>query len=166
MDKAGQLIPNFENEWVFLLLNFLFLIGLYFLLKYVYLIDENLNKRDATGHSWVGKPWPLYVGLTLGLLGFLYNVFSPHKLEFNLLSWELAEWIIFAVTFSAISGLIYESILHFGIKNGVFRITIYLALMSLYFYAGFISGLLLVTLLAIGILIFFFRYFKNLLILK
>ncbi|MFA5418856.1 MAG: hypothetical protein WC341_10400 [Bacteroidales bacterium] len=166
MDTTEQLIPNYENEWVFLLLNFLFLIGLYFLQKYVYLIDEYLNKRNANGDPWVGKPWPLYVGLALGLLGFLYNVLSPHKLNFNFLSWELAEWVLFGITFFAVSGLIYESIVHFGIKNGVFRITIYLVLMSLYFYAGFISGLLLVTLLAIVILFFFFRYFKNLLILK
>jgi len=166
MDTAGQLIPNFENEWVFLLVCFLFLIGLYFLQKYVYLIDEYLNKRNAIGQSWLGKPWPLYVGLALGLLGFLHNLFSLHKLNFNVLSWELAEWVLFAITFLAVSGLIYESMLHFEIKMGVFRITTYLILMALYFYAGFISGLLLVTLIAIGILIFFFRYFKNLLILK
>jgi 4-hydroxybenzoate polyprenyltransferase len=58
----------------------------------------------------------------------------------------------------------YESISHFGIKTGIIRSFVYIVLMSLCFYAGFIAGLFLVMIIAIGILIYFFRYFIKLFI--
>jgi len=54
----------------------------------------------------------------------------------------------------------------FGIQKGLIRGFIYLFLMAVFFYAGFVSGLLVVGLLALLVLIFFIKYFKKQLTIK
>lgn len=60
--------------------------------------------------------------------------------------------------------IFYESISNFGIKTGIIGSFVYVLLMLLYFYAGYIAGLFLVAVIAIFILIYFFRYFKKMFI--
>lgn len=166
LQDTTQLITNPNNEWTIILLMLLLLIGLYFLQKYMFLFDQKLVKTPDSKVQKPLKPWPLYAATLLGLLVFLYNVFSPHDLNFTDAAWSLFEGLIVICAGLTIVGLVTQSIMFFGIKHGILRAFIYLVLMTVYYYAGFVSGMLVIILLLIFILIFFIKYFKNLLTLK
>jgi len=91
---------------------------------------------------------------------FLYNVFSPTDLSFDISQWGI-EWLIFGIIIFSAIGIFYESIHFYGPKSGLIRSAVYVVLSLPYFYAGMASGFLLVTLLVLGLLVFFFRHWKK-----
>jgi len=155
-----------DNQWITILLAFLFLVGLFFIQKYLYLLDEKLLKSENSKPMKKQKPWPLWISILLGFSVFSYGVFSPEDINFFDKDWPFFQWIILILGVATIGGLFGQSLLLFGIQKGLIRSFIYLVLMAVFFYAGFISGLLVVGLLALLILIFFIKYFKNQLTIK
>ena len=143
----------------------LFLIALFFLQKYIFFVDRKMAQFSKKEVPEQRKPWSFLVALILGAFVFFYNVFSPSDLSFNIREWHI-EWIVFAVGLLTLAEIIRESINHFGTKAGLLRSVLYILLSLLYFYAGLISGYLIVSLLALGILFYFLRYWKRLLIPK
>lgn len=159
MDSTAIIQTNSGNEWIFLILSLLLLTGLYFVQKYIYKLDQILSAYSKSKEVLRKKPWPLYAGISLGFLVFLYSLFSPH--EIDLKSWGLFEILVFGLIILIVAGVLMESIRYLGLKPGLIRSLIYLVLTGICFYAGFISGLLFVSLLALAVLIYFFRYFKK-----
>lgn len=151
-----------STEWVSFLCSVFLLTGLFFLQKYVYLLDRKFSEYSKRTTLKERKPWALYAGMILGIFFFLYSMFSKNDFPFKLNLNNPFQLILFFVTLAVFAGVIYESITQFGIKTGTVRILVYVVLIALFFYAGFISGLFLITIFAIGILIYFFRYFKKL----
>ncbi len=165
-DTTNQMNEFAPNEWTTLLLSVLLLLGLYFLQKYLYLFDRKLLVNSASKKNTNLKPWPLWAGLLLGFSVFLHDVFSPDDLNFFSSNWSLFQWAILILCVATIGGLFVQSLLIFGTKKGLLRSFFYLILMIVYFYAGFISGLLVVGLLVLFVLLFFIKYFKNQLTIK
>lgn len=148
--------------WVNVLYSIFLFTGLFFLQKYFYLLDRKLNQSSKTESTWEGKPWPLFAGIGLGFLWFLYNFLSASDLSFDLEIKNPVKWSFIVLTFAGLAGIIYESIIHFDFKTGSIRILIYFVLVLLYFYAGFISGFFLVSAIAFVLVILVFRYFIKL----
>jgi len=165
-DTTNQLNEFATNEWTTLLLSVLLLAGLYFLQKYLYLFDRKLLVNSTSNQHPNLKPWPLWAGLLLGFSVFLHDVFSPNDFSFFRGDWSLFQWAILILCVATIGGLIVQSLFIFGTQKGLLRSFIYLALMMVYIYAGFISGLLVVGVLALFVLLFFIKYFKNQLTIK
>lgn len=166
MDTTNQLITSHSNEWTSILLGLLFLVGLYYLQRYLYKLDELLLKNEASKTIEKQKPWSLWIAILLGFSVFLYGVFSPNDLILIGSDWSIFLWMILILLVVTIVGLFVQSLMHFGTKKGLLRSFIYLVLITVYFYAGFISGLLVIGLIALFVLLFFFKYFKNLLTIK
>ncbi|MBN2614328.1 MAG: hypothetical protein JXR71_01425 [Bacteroidales bacterium] len=143
----------------------LFLLALFFLQKYIYLADRKIAQFTKKDGTELRKPWSFLVALLLGAFVFFYNVFSPDDLTFNIAEWHI-EWVVFAVGLFTLTGIIRESFKDFGPKAGLIRSVLYVLLTVLYFYAGLISGYLIVSLLALAVLFYFLRYWKKLLIPK
>jgi len=155
-----------QNEWTVYIVSFLLLIVLFFIQKYAYLIDEKLNLKANTNSLWVGKPWPLFLGILLGMYTLLYNVFSPYNMQINPFNWKAPEWIL-VTGFVLLTGILaYESYTHFGLKFGLIRFFIFLLLTIGFYIAGIYIGLLIVALLAIVMLVYFFRFWKNQMVIK
>lgn len=160
MDTINGIASASSHPWDIYLFTILLLIALYFVQKYMYIIDRKLaqaGNRELLEHR---KPWPLFVAILSGLLIFLYNVFSPNDLSFELSRWGM-EWFFFAIAIITLAGIVYESIHFFGLKSGLLRTAVYVILMLPYFYAGMISGFLLVTIFVLGILLYFIRHWKK-----
>ena len=155
-----------SNEWITILLSLLLLIGLYFLQKYLYLLDEKLLINEDAKTMERQRPWPLWIAILLGFTIFMYDVFSPRALNFYRGDWPSFQWMILILGLTAVGGCFGQSLLLLGIQKGLIRGFIYLFLMAVFFYAGFVSGLLVVGLLALLVLIFFIKYFKKQLTIK
>ncbi len=151
-----------QNEWLFILLSFLVLVALFFIQKYAYLLDRKLNQASKIESTWEGKPWPLFAGIGLGLFWFLYNMFSPNDLSLDFEMQNPVKWVFIVIILAGLAGVIYESLTHFSLRTGLIRTLIYYILVMLYFYAGFISGLFIVSVIALVLVILVFRYFINL----
>jgi hypothetical protein len=166
MDTTNQLITYHSNEWMSILLGLLFLVALYFLQKYLYLLDEKLLVNEDSKTVGKQKPWPLWIAILLGFSVFLYDVFSPNDLILFRGDWPVFQWMMLILSVVTIVGLFGQSLLLFGIQKGLIRGFIYLILMAVFFFAGFISGLLVIGLFILFVLLFFIKYFKNQLTIK
>jgi hypothetical protein len=142
------------------------LIGLFFVQKYVYLIDRKLNQAGHSNSDWEGKPWPLVAAISLGILTMLYNVFSPEDIKYNPSTWSWPEWLMVISVVLLFITLSFESMSHFGFKYGLLRFLIIGSLMVAFFVAGFFAGLLITAVLAMGGLIYFIRYWRKLMVIK
>jgi hypothetical protein len=152
------------KEWVSVLFYLFLFAGLFFIQKYIYILDQKLakySKRELVNNR---KPWALYTGIFLGVFSFLYFMFSDKEQATFIDFKNIWHVLFFIVTATIVITIFYESIRNFGMKAGTIRSIVYVILMALYFYAGFISGLYLITIIALGILIYFIRYFKKLFI--
>lgn len=166
MDTTQISSTIFDSGWTIYLIAFLVLLALYFVQKYAYLIDRKLNKLANNSASWEGSSWPLILGLTLGILTLLYNVFSPNDMQSNPVFWSWSEWLLLGCCCIGLIKLTIESVTHFGWKTGLVRLFI-LSLLSIgFFYAGLLAGLLISSLLAIGVLIYFFRNWRKIMLIK
>lgn len=81
-------------------------------------------------------------------------------------NWRWPEWalvVCFVILFAAMT---FESISHFGVRLGLIRLLIYGVLAALFFIAGFLMGLLIAAVIALGALIYFIWYWRKLLVIK
>lgn len=166
MDSTMVTDTFFDNGWGIYLLSFLILVALFFVQKYAHLIDRKLNQFSGNDSNWEGKPWPLILGLLLGVFVLLYNVFSPTDMQWNPADWHWAEWILLVGIFTGLIILTLESIQHFGWKTGIVRLIIFAALMWGFFYAGLLAGLLIAAVLAVVVLVYFFRNWRKTMVIK
>jgi hypothetical protein len=150
-----------QNGWTIYLVALLVLSALFFVQKYAYLIDRKLNQLSRSGSVWEGKPWPLLAALLLGLITYLYNVFSPNDMQQNPSNWGWPEWILLFFFGVMLGILSFESFSHFGKRMGLIRILIFVLLSAAFYVAGMLTGLLLVTVLALGILIYFINFWRK-----
>jgi len=166
MDTTTAIGTFFQNGWGIYLVSFLILVVLYFVQKYAYLIDRKLNQLAMKGSTWQGKPWPLFLGILLGMFTLLYNVFSPNDMQINPANRHWPEWGLVMGFLILLIVLAVESFSHFGRQFALIRILI-LGILSVGFYfAGLYAGLLIVLLLAFLILIYFFRFWYKRLVIK
>lgn len=161
MDSSETSSSFLQNGWTIYLFSFLVLITLFFVQKYAYLIDRKLNQLTKTDSVWEGKSWPLLTALLLGLLTYLYDVFSPNKMHQNPENWNWPEWLLI-FCFCVFLGLLsFESFSHFGKRMGLVRILIFVLLSAVFYFAGLLTGLLLVTVLALGLLFYFINFWRK-----
>ena len=166
MDTIESSGTFFQDGWSIYLITFLVLIALFFVQKYAFLLDRKLNRVSKTNSSWEGKPWPLLGALTLGFLTYLYDIFSPEKMNRNFFEWGWAEWLLVACLAILAGILAFESFNHFGKRFGLIRLLV-LGLIAVGFYfAGLLAGLLLVTILALGLLFYFIGFWRKRLAIK
>lgn len=149
-----------QNSWFFYLFSVVFLLVLYFIQKYLYLLDDKLT-GVTNSEIKKRKPWPLLTSLGIGVFWYLYNTFSPNKISFNFKPENHTKWVLTVFLLFCFLGMIYESFSKFGKKKGVVRILIYTILMAIYFYAGVFTGLLIATVIAILLLFFVFKFFRR-----
>ncbi len=163
MDTITSVANQYPNDWLAYLWPLLFLVGLVLLQKYIYLFDQKLAAISHVIPFHPKKPWSLYAAGALGLVVYMYNIFSSRDIQLNLNDWFTFKWLVLALAGVIVVGVVIESIVFFGGRTVLFRIVVYLFLMVIYFYAGFVFGLLLAAVLALLVLVYFIRYFKNLL---
>jgi len=166
MDITESSNSFFQDGWSIYLFTFLVLVALYFLQKYAFLLDRKLNQFSKSNSEWEGKPWPMLTALLLGLLTYLYNVFSPEKLNQNLFEWGWVEWLLTACLAILAGSMAFESIKHFGKRFGLIRLLVLITLAAAFYFAGLLTGLLLVTLLALGLLFYFIKFWRKQLAIK
>jgi len=151
----------FQNGWAIYLISFLMLVVLYFVQKYTYLIDRELNQLTKTGNVWEGKPWPMIVAILLGIFTLLYNVLSPNDIQSNPTNWHWPEWTLAAGFLVLLIALATESFYHFGKVPGLIRFLIFAGLSVGFYFAGLYAGLLIVLLLAFLMLAYFIRFWRK-----
>jgi len=150
-----------QNEWTIYLVSFLVLAALFFIQKYAYLIDRKLSKAQKIEPAWEGKPWALLAAILLGIFTLLYNVFSPDKMQQNPMNWHWAVWVIIFCFLLILVLLAAESISHFGTRLGLVRFGVLGALCVGFYFAGLLAGLLIVSILALLILIYFLNFWRK-----
>jgi hypothetical protein len=161
METDAQIIS--QNGWSIFLIALLALVVLFFIQKYIYLLDEKFGNTSSSETNWKGKPWPLFAALGTGLFLFAYNTFSPVDLTIDFKIQNSIKLLLIIISLAVIAGTAYESYLHFGPKNGTLRTLIYSALILLYFFTGLFTGYILMLIVALVVIIWFFMYFKKLL---
>lgn len=163
MDANTNIFGIQANEWTIYLLGVVIFVAMFFVQKYSYLVDRELNKKLSEKANWEGKPWPLISGFLLGFVVFVLGVFLPGDLSINTALWKWPEILIFVLALAIIVGLVIESFTHFGIAQGSLRIVIFALLAIAFFYAGLLTGLFLAAILALAIIIYFiFFWIKRL----
>lgn len=80
--------------------------------------------------------------------------------------WRWPEWVLVISVSLLFIVLAFESISHFGRKLGLLRVLIFSVLMAVFFVAGFFAGLFITAILAIGMLVYFIRYWQKLMVIK
>lgn len=161
MDST-QVADSFsQNGWSIYLISILVLIALFFIQKYAYLLDRKLSQLNENEPGWEGKPWVLWIAISLGLYTLLYNVFSPNDMQQNPVNWGLPEWALIVCFIALIVALSIESIAHFGRRWGLVRILVFGTLAVIFYLSGLLAGLLIVTLLALGILLYFINFWRK-----
>lgn len=166
MDSTAVSDSLFQNEWAIYLVSFLVLVALFFIQKYAYLIDRKLDEMEEKDTHWEGKPWPLLFGIILGMYTLIYNVFSPNDMQLNPVSWRWPEWLL-VICFIILFGLLtFESYSHFSSRQALIRILILGGLAIGFYFAGLLAGLLIVSILAIGLLFYFIRFWRKQLAIK
>lgn len=128
MELTEFSVSFFQNEWAFYLVYLLVLVLLFFVQKYAYMIDRKLNNLTKTTDNWEGKPWLLITAIVSGLLTYQYII------------------------------LVFESISHFGKKAGIVRMIILGLIATGFYFSGLLAGLLVVTLIALGLLFYYFIF--------
>ena len=159
MDTIENTNTFFESPWAIYILGIALFIALFFIQKYIHLLDRKLSSK--TNSTWEGTPWPLLSSLGLGFLLFLFEVFLPGELNLNPSLWNWPELTITVGVLSLLLALIFESIKNLGRKLGLIRSVIYLLICILYFYTGLLAGLFFAVLLAFAILIYFLFFWKK-----
>ena len=159
MDNSENTYSLIDNPWTIYIIGILLFIILFFIQKYIHLVDRKLSSKINS--QWEGTPWPLISSLGLGFLLFVFGVFLPDELSFNPSNWSWPEIIILIGVVSIISGLIIESINKLGQKLGVIRFVIYFLLSIIYFYTGLLAGLYFAVLLSLTILVYFIFFWKK-----
>ena len=161
METDSNILGIPTNEWTIYILGILIFVAMFFVQKYAYLVDRELNKKLNDEAGWEGKPWPLISGLLLGFIAFVLGVFLPGDLSINPALWKWSEVLIFVLALAIIVGLAIESFAHFGKALGGLRIAIFGLLVIAFFYAGLIAGLFLAAILALAIIIYFIFFWKK-----
>lgn len=161
MNANNNIFGVQSNEWTIYLAGILVFVVLFFVQKYAYKVDRELNKKLSDEAGWEGKPWPLISGLLLGFIVFVFGVFLPGDLSINPALWKWPEILVFVLALAIIVGLAIESFAHFGIAKGGLRIVIFGLLAIVFFYAGMIVGLLFAAILALVIIIYFLFFWKK-----
>jgi len=159
MDTAENTNTFFESPWAIYLLGIVLFIALFFIQKYIHLLDRKLSSKINS--TWEGTPWPLLCSLGLGFLLFLFGVFLPGELNLNPTLWNWPEIIIAVGILSLLIALVIESVKNLGRKLGITRSIIYLAICIVYFYTGLLAGLFFAVLLSLAILIYFLFFWKK-----
>jgi len=159
MDTAENTNTFFESPWAIYLLGVVLFIALFFIQKYIHLLDRKLSSKINS--TWEGTPWPLLCSLGLGFLLFLFGVFLPGELNLNPTLWNWPEIIIAVGILSLLIALVIESVKNLGRKLGITRSIIYLAICIVYFYTGLLAGLFFAVLLSLAILIYFLFFWKK-----
>lgn len=95
----------FESPWSIYLLGIVLFIVLFFVQKYIHLLDRKLSSEINS--TWEGTPWPLLSSLGLGFLLFLFGIFLPGELNLNPTSWHWPEIIISVGIFSLLIALVF-----------------------------------------------------------
>lgn len=149
----------FENPWAIYILGIVMFIALFFIQKYIHLLDRMLSAKMKS--TWEGTPWPLISSLGLGFLIFILGVFLPGDLNINPTNWHWPEIMIVILSLVLIVSLFIESTHNLGFQIGSLRFGIYLIICVIYFYAGLIAGLYFALLLAVAILIYFLFFWKK-----
>ena len=167
MDTIANTNNSFlDNGWSIYLITILVFVVMFFVQKYSYLIDRQVNRWKSMNGKWEGKPWPLISGLALGLLVFIFGVTIPGDLSIMPNKWNWPEITIAVFSLAIIVKLLIESLHNFGLNYGLIRFAIWLLLSIGYFYAGLLTGLFLATLFAIAVIIFFLFFWKKRLTIK
>lgn len=159
MDTAENTNTFFESPWAIYLLGIVLFFALFFIQKYIHLLDRKLSSKINS--NWEGTPWPLLCSLGLGFLLFLFGVFLPGELNLNPTLWYWPEIIIAVGILSLLIALVIESVKNLGRKLGITRSIIYLAICIVYFYTGLLAGLFIAVLLSLAILIYFLFFWKK-----
>lgn len=159
METAENTNSFFDSPWAIYILGFILFIVLFFIQKYIHLLDRKLSSQINS--TWVGTPWPLLSSLGLGFLLFLLGVFLPGELNLNPTLWNWPEIIIVVGILSLLIALVIESVKNLGRKLGITRSIIYLAICIVYFYTGLLAGLFFAVLLSLAILIYFLFFWNK-----
>ena len=155
-----------DNWWSIYVIALAVFIVMFFVYRYSYLIDKQINRMESQNGKWTGKPWPLLSGLLIGLVAFLFGVFLPDKLEISPAKWNWPEIVIAIFAGVVITRLLIESFQHFGRKYAIIRFFIWLTLSAGYCVAGFLMGFIIATLLAFSVIIYFIFFWKKKLTIK
>lgn len=159
MNPAENTNTLFENPWTIYILGFILFIALFFVQKYIHLLDRKFSAKINS--TWEGTPWPLISSLGLGFLIFLIGVFLPGEINANPTNWHWPEVTILILGITILIILYIESTHNLGFKLGLFRFAIYLILCLIYLYTGLLAGLFFALLLALAILIYFLFFWKK-----
>ncbi len=163
---ADTNLTFWDSGWSIYIITILVFAVMFFVQKYAYVIDRQINRLQSINGKWEGKPWPLISGLILGILVFLLGVFLPGNLSIYPQNWDWPEITIAVLAILIIIKLLVESIKNFGTKYGFLRFGIWLVFSIAYFYAGLLAGLFLATLFVIAIIIYFLFFWKKRLTIK
>jgi len=141
-----------------------FFIGLFFLWKYYYRIDNWCYKRSHAGKRTYARPRYIGYAAILGMVtGAFYQLISPTETEWFLFEgmrfWadypSYIDWILWVVMWLSVLNLVVgiaEPFFRFKMVPAIIYSLLSLLLTGVYFFAGFISG----GLMAVLVILYFF----------
>lgn len=166
MDTIASNINTESGTLSIYVITLIIAVVLFIIQRYSYFIDRYINKLESKNGKWTGKPWPLISGLLIGVTIFLFGVFIPGDLTINPLNWQWPEITIAILSLVTIIVLLVESSQHFERKYALTRFFIWLILAVAYCIAGVLMGLILATIMALSIIIYFIFFWKKRLTIK
>lgn len=161
MDTIASNINTESSTWSIYVITLIVAVIMFVIQRYSYLIDRQINKLESKNGKWTGKPWPLISGLLIGVIIFLFGVFLPGDLTINPLNWRWPEITITILSAVIVIKLLVESLQHFEGRYVLIRFFIWLLLVVAYCIAGVLMGLILATIMAISIIIYFIFFWKK-----
>ncbi|RLD42912.1 MAG: hypothetical protein DRI89_06035 [Bacteroidetes bacterium] len=137
------------SDWTFYLLLFLWIVVLWFGLKYFYKIEKLFKLKDDFQNGSKTAVGLLQGSFIFGFIIYLIWVLAPDFGQSKTL-----EFIIYSGILLVFLWHVFISFKHYKMPGAILRMMLISVLMIVYFYSGWVGGLLMIAVFAVAIIVF------------
>jgi len=137
------------SDWTFYLLLFLWMVVLFVGLKYFHKIENLFRLKDDFQNGNKTAVGLLLVSFVFGFIIYLIWVLAP---EFG--QSKTAEFIIYPIILLVFLWHVFICFKHYKTGSAIFRLLLIAILMIVYFYSGWLGGLLMIAVFSLAIVVF------------
>lgn len=157
---------NFSLWWHYALL-LLWILILFAGIKFYNKIESLFEKKDKGYDGNRSGKSMLILSFVTGLIMVVVWMFKPAELDqASTLQWNYIELAFYGLIVILILLNLIISLMSYKLNSGILRIIILTTLMLIYFYTGMFGGLLILSVFAIVVVLYFLLKFVNILKIK
>ena len=143
-------IENFNaDDWTFYILLFLWIVVLLVGLKYFHKIEKLFKLKDdfQNGNKTA-------VGLLLGSFIFGFIIYLIWVLTPDFGQSEVVKYIVYTLIALVFLGHVFICFRYYKTTSAIFRMLLIAVLMIVYFYSGWLGGLLMIAIFGLAVVVF------------